>query len=278
MVLASRGWRPCLPHDAKSKEKRPARSGAVHCRRARQSLKVIEELPDVTTQASIQAAKDRSWLRLDNQLDAVVHNAGVAAAGDFGRYTGIRASTGDGRRLFRCVCADARPPSRPSAHKGAGAWSSCRVKLHSYGQPTNAIYCASKWAIEGWEAEATAYELEPFGMDVVLVEPGPYRSPRDLGKHPPKFRPRRAVPIGAGCSRCCAVLPRCTCGAPMSRDPREVALVIVRALEAPPAAIPVLPVGPFARLNHFFRGQGPGHMAAKGDEALLGHIKCPEAS
>ena len=39
-----------------------------------------------------------------------------------------------------------------------------------YGQPTNAIYCASKWALEGW-AESVAYELEPFGIDVVLVEP-----------------------------------------------------------------------------------------------------------
>ena len=31
------------------------------------------------------------------------------------------------------------------------------------GQPQNAIYCASKRAIEGW-AEAVLYELEPFAM------------------------------------------------------------------------------------------------------------------
>jgi short-subunit dehydrogenase len=31
------------------------------------------------------------------------------------------------------------------------------------GQPANAIYCASKWALEGW-AEAVAYELEPVDL------------------------------------------------------------------------------------------------------------------
>ena len=71
-----------------------------------------------------------------------------------------------------------------------------------YGQPTNAIYCASKWAIEGW-AEATAYELEPFGIDFVLVEPGPYRTA--IWESTPNSS-RRAAPIGAGCSRC-FVLP-----------------------------------------------------------------------
>ena len=37
------------------------------------------------------------------------------------------------------------------------------------------MYCASKWALEGW-AESLAYEVDPFGIDVVLIEPGPYRT------------------------------------------------------------------------------------------------------
>ena len=43
------------------------------------------------------------------------------------------------------------------------------------GQPGNSMYCASKWALEGW-AESLAYEVDPFGIDVVVIEPGPYRT------------------------------------------------------------------------------------------------------
>ena len=32
------------------------------------------------------------------------------------------------------------------------------------------MYCASKWALEGW-AESLAYEVDPFGIDVVLIHP-----------------------------------------------------------------------------------------------------------
>ena len=54
------------------------------------------------------------------------------------------------------------------------------------GQPTNSIYCASKWAVEGW-AEAVAYELEPFGIDIILVEPGPYRT--EIWDSTPRIQP-----------------------------------------------------------------------------------------
>jgi NAD(P)-dependent dehydrogenase (short-subunit alcohol dehydrogenase family) len=43
------------------------------------------------------------------------------------------------------------------------------------GQPANSPYCASKWAIEGW-AESVAYELEHFGIEIILIEPGAYRT------------------------------------------------------------------------------------------------------
>ncbi|MEC7241044.1 MAG: SDR family oxidoreductase [Myxococcota bacterium] len=41
--------------------------------------------------------------------------------------------------------------------------------------PGSSLYNASKFAIEGW-AEGLSYELAPFGVDVVLVEPGPTES------------------------------------------------------------------------------------------------------
>jgi short-subunit dehydrogenase len=41
------------------------------------------------------------------------------------------------------------------------------------GVPTQGLYAASKFAIEGL-SESMAHELEPFGVYVTLVEPGMY--------------------------------------------------------------------------------------------------------
>ena len=38
------------------------------------------------------------------------------------------------------------------------------------------MYAASKWALEGF-AEGLAMELAPFGVSVVVIEPGNYRTP-----------------------------------------------------------------------------------------------------
>jgi NAD(P)-dependent dehydrogenase (short-subunit alcohol dehydrogenase family) len=42
-----------------------------------------------------------------------------------------------------------------------------------YVAPFNGIYAASKWAVEAL-AEGMSYELRSFGIDVTIVEPGPY--------------------------------------------------------------------------------------------------------
>jgi NAD(P)-dependent dehydrogenase (short-subunit alcohol dehydrogenase family) len=39
------------------------------------------------------------------------------------------------------------------------------------GIPSQTVYCATKFAIEGM-SEALSYELEPFGIKIVLIEPG----------------------------------------------------------------------------------------------------------
>jgi short-subunit dehydrogenase len=55
------------------------------------------------------------------------------------------------------------------------------------GQPANSIYCASKWALEGW-GESLAYEMVPFGIKVILVEPGPYRT--EIWRSTPRVQPQ----------------------------------------------------------------------------------------
>ncbi len=39
------------------------------------------------------------------------------------------------------------------------------------GIPTQSAYCATKFAVEGL-SEALSYELEPFGIKMILIEPG----------------------------------------------------------------------------------------------------------
>jgi short-subunit dehydrogenase len=132
-----------------------------------------------------------------------------------------------------------------------------------YGQPTNAIYCASKWAIEGW-TEATAYELEPFGIDVVLVEPGPYRT--EIWARTPRFQPAGS-PYRSWVQQVFAAAD--AHAATMSRDPKEVALVIARALEVRQPRFRY-PVGLFAHFNHFFRGKVPTTWLRKAMKLYLG--------
>ncbi len=44
-----------------------------------------------------------------------------------------------------------------------------------YGSPGFGAYNASKWALEGF-SESLWYELQPFGIDVSLIEPGTYKT------------------------------------------------------------------------------------------------------
>jgi NADP-dependent 3-hydroxy acid dehydrogenase YdfG len=156
VVLASRGWRVFAT--MRNLKKRGQLDQAL--RTAGVQDKVYVEELDVTSKASIQAATDSILVRTGTTLDAVVHNAGVAAAGALEDVP-----ESELRRVmetnFFGVLSLTRAYSQPSAHKGADRIVIISSEAAFYGQPTNAIYCASKWAIEGW-AEATAYELEPF--------------------------------------------------------------------------------------------------------------------
>jgi NAD(P)-dependent dehydrogenase (short-subunit alcohol dehydrogenase family) len=99
--------------------------------------------------------------------------------------------------------------------------------------PFQAFYSASKYAMEGY-GEALAYEVEPFGIHVTLVEPGNFATEFTAS--------RRRVDIGAdspysaACARAIEVMER---DEQRGADPERVARVVERVLRSkrPPRRI-----------------------------------------
>jgi NAD(P)-dependent dehydrogenase (short-subunit alcohol dehydrogenase family) len=135
-------------------------------------LRVLEL--DVTDEESVQQAV-RVALNDAHQLDVVINNAGVAGIGVTEAYTPEQFQRMFDINLFGVVRVNrAVLPSMRERRSGllihvsSGAG---RVTV-----PAMAAYCASKFALEAL-ADAYRFELLPFGIDSVLVEPGIYRTP-----------------------------------------------------------------------------------------------------
>ena len=136
------------------------------------SLQVLEL--DVTDDDSVQHAV-RDALHHAGRLDVVINNAGVAGIGVTEAYTPEQFQQMFDINLFGVVRVNrAVLPSMRQRRSGllihvsSGAG---RVTV-----PAMAAYCASKFGLEAL-ADAYRFELLPFGIDSVLVEPGIYRTP-----------------------------------------------------------------------------------------------------
>lgn len=128
---------------------------------------------DVTSQAQIDACVKDTIARF-GKLDVLVNNAGhgfMAALEE--------ASEEEVRQLFDvnvfglAALTRAFLPHMRAAKTGKVInFSSIAGVRGSAGAP---YYCASKFAVEGM-SEALAKELEPFGIGVMIVEPGAFRT------------------------------------------------------------------------------------------------------
>ena len=256
--LAKQGWRVFAT--MRNLEKKGPLETALQTAGAAENVDI--SALDVTNAASVKAGVDDVLAKTGGFLDAVVHNAGVAVGGAFEDMPDA-----DQRRVMETnfwgvlELTRALLPMFRAQRKG-------RILIVSSesgfaGQPANSIYCASKFAIEGW-AESVCYELEPFGIDVVLVEPGPYRteiwasSPRICPEGSP-YRTWVQYMFRAGDAHESA----------HGRDPQEVAVRIAKVLAAQRPSFRN-PVGRIARLNHFLRGKIPSPLLRKGVQRYLG--------
>ena len=149
-------------------------------REALDQLAVAESLPlhvlelDVTEEASVQSAVSVALDRY-GRLDAVINNAGFAGIGVTESYTVEQFHQMFDVNLYGVVRVNRavlpimrRQKGGLLIHVSSGAG---RVTV-----PAMGAYCASKFALEAL-ADAYRFELQPFGIDSVLVEPGIYRTP-----------------------------------------------------------------------------------------------------
>lgn len=128
---------------------------------------------DVTDQESIRTAIAGTLERF-GRIDVVVNNAGYGVVGPF-----EAASDEDIRRQFETnvfgvmnVCREILPVFR-SQRNGT------IINVASVGGrmtfPLYSVYHATKWAVEGF-SESLQFELEPFGIRVKIIEPGPIKT------------------------------------------------------------------------------------------------------
>ena len=257
-LLAARGWRVfATMRDLKRKDS---------LERALKDAGLSERVSflrlDVTDPPSIEAAVKSVMAETGNALDAVVHNAGIAVAGVLEDLPDAEIRRVMETNFFGVLALTRAllPAFRAQGH-GRIVLVSSQAALA--GQPGNSMYCASKWALEGW-AESLAYEVDPFGIDVVVIEPGPYRT--EIWNSTTWVKPSHSAYLPWLRQLQIAVDRH---QAKTSRDPREVAATIAKALEARRPRFRYQ-VGPFAKLDYFLRGKMPTKLIRRGTTRYLG--------
>lgn len=113
-------------------------------------------------------------VRRAGRLDVVINNAGIGIAGAVEDTTIAEARAQLETNFYGAlrVCRAALPIMRA---QGSGTIINISSVGGLVGVPLQALYCASKFALEGL-SEALRLEVRPFGIRVVLVEPGDART------------------------------------------------------------------------------------------------------
>lgn len=113
-------------------------------------------------------------LEIEGRIDVVVNNAGIATAGAIEEVSIAEMKDQFETNLFGVlrVCQAILPQMRNRK-------SGCIINISSIGGvmgiPFQGAYSASKFALEGM-TEALRIEVKPFGIRVVLIEPGDFKT------------------------------------------------------------------------------------------------------
>jgi NAD(P)-dependent dehydrogenase (short-subunit alcohol dehydrogenase family) len=148
---------------------------------------------DVQNHDSIARAIDAGLARF-GRIDALINNAGFSLAGVFESVPREKIQEQFAVNVFGVM--DVTRALLPHFRKNRGGLIinvSSRAGL--VGLPLNTLYCASKFALEGF-SESLAYELAPHRIRVKLIEPSGGVSGTDFGKRLTAERAQTAPPAG----------------------------------------------------------------------------------
>jgi NAD(P)-dependent dehydrogenase (short-subunit alcohol dehydrogenase family) len=198
-------------------------------RQERRALHVVEL--DVTSDASVELAVQQA-LAQAGRIDVAINNAGIAPLGITEAFTIaefqqlLEVNLYGAARVNRAVL-----PSMRRQRSGLLIHVSSAAGRLVF--PTSGIYCASKFALEAL-ADAYRFELSPFGIDSVIVEPGIHRTPI----HEKRFGPAdqsRAADYGPTAERLERIKTAfdATLTVPDTPGPAPVAEAFLRLIETP---------------------------------------------
>lgn len=126
---------------------------------------------DVTKEDSVKEAMDTILNKAEN-IDVLLNNAGIMYIGITEAYSVDQARLQMETNYFGAIrVMQAVLPSMRNAGSGLIINTSSLVGRMS--PPFFGTYTATKHALEGY-SQALRYEVSPFGVDVVMVEPGPF--------------------------------------------------------------------------------------------------------
>lgn len=205
---------------------------------------------NVDDDASVAAAIDALW-QSEQRIDVVVNCAGFGVAGAIEDTPIELAQAQFNTNVFGAmrVCRRALPLMRS---RRGGAIINVTSIAGELSLPFQGWYSASKFAVEGL-SEAMRAEVRPFGIDVVLVQPGDFRT---------GFTAARQLAHDAGSAyaeRFARAMAIATRDESAGADPRQVAQLIARIIKGRRRRLRYV-VGPPAqewlmRLRHVLPGR-----------------------
>ena len=174
--FAARGWRVW------ASMRHPEKGEALRLEARERGWNLYTPALDVTDDGSVSRAVAELLAATGDRIDLLVNNAGYYALGACEDTTPgeLRAQLETNligvHRVTRAVLPAMRG-RRAGRVMVIGSLSGL-VAL-----PVLGAYQASKWAVEAW-AETLRYELRPFGVEVVLLEPGPFQTNLHVNERP----------------------------------------------------------------------------------------------
>ncbi|AQR62374.1 short-chain dehydrogenase/reductase [Brevundimonas sp. LM2] len=137
------------------------------------SDRVMSVTLDVSDPGAVQPAVDAALARF-GRLDVLVNNAGYGHLSLFEESTAADVQAQYDTNVFGLMAVTRAVLPAMRAQRAGRIFNLSSVG-GIVGGASGALYCASKFAVEGF-SESLAHEVAPFGIQVTVVEPGFFRT------------------------------------------------------------------------------------------------------